>query len=165
MSIDSFRSLRREDWFIKSIKDRSCCSLTPVSRKCTHIRTDQEVRKPCRPSPGACVSLCDLYKGCDVWPTAKVGSPTTPSSHKAPGLHSSLDTADDLRWSLYMQRIKSELLFWNLNLNSYPAQIFGENSEIPFGAVNRELSRQGQEWFDKVCVCECYLPFIIFRLN
>lgn len=26
------------------------------------------------PSPGACVSLCDLYKGCAVWPTAKVGS-------------------------------------------------------------------------------------------
>uniref|UniRef100_A0A4W6FCV8 EMAP like 1 n=1 Tax=Lates calcarifer TaxID=8187 RepID=A0A4W6FCV8_LATCA len=45
---------RNEHRLIKSVKDRSCCSLTPGNRKCTHIRTDQEVRKPCHPSPGAC---------------------------------------------------------------------------------------------------------------
>lgn len=119
-----------EHWFIRSIKDRSCGSLTQGNRKCTHIRTDQEVRKPCHHSPGACVFLCDLYKGCDVWPTAKVGSPLPPTQCP-PGLHSSLDTADDLLWYVYMHhlgpelqcnRIKSGLLFWHLNrifLNYY----------------------------------------------
>lgn len=109
MSIDSLRPLRKEQWFIKTIKDRSCCSLIPGNRKFTHIRTDQEVRKPCHPSPGACVSLCDLYKGCDVWPTAKVGCPLPPPPQTLPGLHSPLDTADDLLWSVYMHHLGSEL--------------------------------------------------------
>lgn len=79
------------------------------SFKCPCIKTNQEVRKPCHPSPGACVSLCDLYKECDVWPTAKVGRPPRPSAspphlpptlashkgpHPGPSLHSSMFSAD-----------------------------------------------------------------------
>lgn len=78
------------------------------SIKSPRTKTNQEVRKPCHPSPGACVSLCDLYKECDGWPTAKVGRPPAPASpphvlptlashkgpHPGPSLHSSVFSAD-----------------------------------------------------------------------
>lgn len=116
-------------------------------------KTNQEVRKPSRASSGACVSLCDLYKGCDAWPTAKVGrscpspsrTPTKanlPQSHKAPPPppHTALCSLQNPRG---VNKKKGSYFFLNLSGNScHPAAV-----------GIRELSSVGAA----VCACAHFL--------
>lgn len=166
MNIDPLRPLLKELWFIKSIKDRSYCSLTAGNRKCTHIRTDQEVRKPCHPSPGACVSLCDLYKGCDVWPTAKVGCPPPPPAK--PPRPTQLSGHCISFWSLGLQNYKTRTLilnsFWtHILLGFVFLNILLKTERFLTVQWSESCPDRGKSGLTK-CVC-VKVTFIVFRLT